>query len=178
MIKLYQNNIGTAILRFEDGYPVAFMKDMIVDPDTGKIEAFWVKPTRHFLSYAIIQTQDIVEWKKNIYVKNEDVLVDPVDVIKISNILSQKREVIGNEVRTESGVSLGHVVDIDFDVQYYYLRNLYVQKRLLGLWSYQKRILNYETIIEIFPEYILVKDKKQVREKIAEALLKKADCAG
>ena len=85
MIKNHRSIIGTSVLHFDDGSLLAVLRDVIIDPDTGKIEAFWVKPLSLPIANAVIQSQDIVEWKKNIYLKNESVIADPADIIKVTD---------------------------------------------------------------------------------------------
>lgn len=171
MIKFFREIIGTPVLHFEDGSLLASVKDVIIHPDTGKLEAFWVKTYHHPFSYGILQTQDIAEWKKKIYVKGGEAIGAPADIIKIADILSQKRLIVGNRVRTDSGVDLGRVFDLDFDTTQYFLRHIHVQKSFLGLWRYQPRILSYDLILEVLPDTILIKDKMEREEKIKEPLI-------
>jgi sporulation protein YlmC with PRC-barrel domain len=170
MIQFYRNVVAAPVLHYDDRSLIALIKDVIIDPDTGKLEALWVKPAKHPLSYGVIQMQDIAEWKKNVYVKRDDVVADPADIIKLADILSQKREVLGNSVQTEAGETLGKVADIDFDTETGYLRHLYVEKLFLGCFSYSRRIFDYESVIEILPDRILVKGIAE--KKIPNRLLK------
>lgn len=171
MIKYFREIIGTPVLRFEDGSPLASIKDVIIHPDTGKLEAFWVKTLHHSFLYGILQTQDIVEWKKKIYVRGNEAIGDPADIIKIAELLSQNRLIMGNRVRTDRGVDLGRVFDLDFDTGQYFLRHIHVQKSFLGLFKYQPRILSYDLILEVLPDTILIKDKTEKEEKIKEPLI-------
>ncbi|MFH0820155.1 MAG: PRC-barrel domain-containing protein [Candidatus Peregrinibacteria bacterium] len=172
MIKHYQQILGTPVLHFEQGNVLGTVKDVIIHPDTGKLEALWVKPKGALTGYAVLQTQDIVEWKKNIYAKGEESLAEAGEIIKIAEILSDGRQILGNRVRTESGESLGRVKDVDFDTEHFYLRQLYTQKSLLGLWAHDNRILSYDLIVEVLPGYILVKDRTEKTEKVKASLLK------
>lgn len=157
-------------MHFEEGSLLAVVKDVIVNPDTGKLEAVWVKPAAHILSYAVIRAEDIVEWKKHLYIKSEQAIADPADIIKIAEILTDGRQIIGNEVRTEEGVVLGRVTDIDFDTRDYYLHHLHVEKRWLGMIRRDRRILSYDLIVQVFKDYILVKDKNAAKETVGSRL--------
>ncbi|MFH1012268.1 MAG: PRC-barrel domain-containing protein [Candidatus Peregrinibacteria bacterium] len=170
MIKRYRDIVGTPVLHFENGSLLGVIKDVIIHPDTGKLEGLWVKPARHLFSYGVVQSQDIVEWKKNCYLKNEGAIAEAGDLIKIAEILSDGRQILNNRVRTEEGASLGKVVDVDFDTKQSYLRQLYVEKRFLFL-GYDRRILSYDTIVKVLPEAIIVKDKTTKEEKAKEPLL-------
>ncbi len=171
MIKFFREIIGTPVLDFEDASPLALIKDIIIDPDTGKIEGLWVKPLESLLTYGVLQTQDILEWKKNLYIRHENVIGDPAEIIKIADILSQKRYFLGNAVRTEGGEAWGKVMDLDFDTLHYYVRNLYAQKYFLGLIPYEKRGVSYDLILEVLPEAIVVKDKIEKGEKVQKSFI-------
>jgi len=170
MIIAYNKVIGTLVLRHEDGEVVALIKDVIIHPDTGRIEGFWARPLTLPIKNAVIQSDTILEWKKNIYIRHEEEIAEPEDIIKISEILSRNTLFIGNQVKNEAQEVLGTVYDLDFDTSKLYLRNLYVQKSFLG-FKYGQRVFNYDNIIKILPEYILVKDIKDKKVKAEEPAL-------
>ncbi len=90
MTKEYRSIIGTPVFHFDDGSLLAIIKDIIIDPDTGKVEAFWVKPMALPLKHAVLQSQDIVEWKKNVYVKDDSAIAEAGEIIRIVDLLSRK----------------------------------------------------------------------------------------
>ena len=168
MVREYLGIIGTHIVREEDGEVLALLKDIIINPDTGKIEAFWVKPMNHPFSDAILLTDDIIEWKKHIYVKDEKAISSPGDIIRIEEILSRNSLFIGNRVRTKKGENIGFVYDLEFDDRKFYLKKLYTQKIFL-IFRYDLRLFFYESIIEVLPEAIVVKDTVKKAEEKATA---------
>lgn len=172
MIKTYRQIIGTPIVRQEDGAILALIQDIIIHPDTGKIEAFWVKALALPIPNAIIQTESILEWKKNIYIKDEREIADPEDIIKVSEILSRNTLFIRNQVKNEAGKIYGKIYDLDFNVDKLYLRNLYVQKSFLG-FKFEQHIFHHDNIIKVLPEYILVKDIEEKKVKAEEPALDK-----
>lgn len=171
MIKNYKAIIGTKIIEYDSGNVIALLKDIIVNPDNGMLEGFWVKPLTIPISDAIIQSQDIIEWKKNIYIKDESVISDPADIISISDILLREAYVIGNFVQNQEGEFLGRVYTLDFDSNSFYIRGIYSEKSLLGIYSYNKRIFPYDSVIEILPSAIIVKDKVSKEEVIRKGKL-------
>ena len=170
MIKTFRQIIGTPVAGHEDGMILALIQDIVIHPDTGKIEAFWVKPLTVPMPNAVLQTESILEWKKNIYIKNANEIADPSDIIKISEILSRNTLFIGNLVKNEAGEVFGRVYDLDFDVNKLYSRNLYAQKSFLG-FKYSQRMFHYDNIIKVLPEYILVKDIEERKAKVEEPSL-------
>ena len=170
MRRLYSEIIGSQFKDTHTGEVLALLKDLIIDPETGKVEAFWVKPMTVPLSNAIIQVQDVLDWKKHIYVKGEQVIADPADVIRITDILEKKRLFMGNSVRGEAGDQFGRVYNLDFDSKTYYLKNISTQKSVLGIIGYDSRIFSYSRIVEVLENEIIV-DDNILEEEIAETQL-------
>jgi sporulation protein YlmC with PRC-barrel domain len=171
VIKEYQSIIGTPILHFEEGSLLALLKDVVIDTDTGKIEAFWVKPATILTANAIIQSQDIVEWKKNIYIRNNSVISDPADIIRISDIMAKRTYIIGNHVQNQAGDYYGKAYSIDFDTETFYLKQIYVRRSILGLINYDNRIFSFDSIIEVTPSSIIIDDKAVQKEEIVKSTL-------
>lgn len=167
MIKSYQQIIGTPVVRHSDGELLALINDVIINPDTGKIEAFWVKPATIPVSNAVLKSDAITDWKKKVYIQSENEIVEAEDVIRISEILSKNTYFIGNTVKNEAGDFIGTVYDLDFDTEKLYLRQIYTEKSFL-IFSFSKRIFNSDSILKALPEYILVKDKQDIKEKVGE----------
>jgi len=167
MIKSYLASIGTPILSREDGEPLALLKDFIVNPENGKIEGIWVKPLTLPLSIGVIRSDDITEWKSSIYVQDSSAIAESCDIIRITDVLTKNARFIGNRLQNESGSYIGKAYDFDFDTQKLYLMNLYSKKNSF-IFSSDRRIFSYDSIIEVFPEYILVKDEQTIKEKLTE----------
>lgn len=167
MIISYSQIIGTPVVRHSDGALLALINDVIIDPGTGKIEAFWVKPATIPLSNAVLRADAITDWKKKIYIESDNEIVEAEDIIRISEILSQNIYFIGNAVKNEENEFLGTVYDLDFDTKKLYLRQLYTEKTFL-IFSYDKRIFSSDSILKALPEYILVNDEQDVKEKGGE----------
>ena len=169
MIQEYLSIIGTQIHQHNNGNILAVLKDVIINTDTGKIEAIWVKPLTVHLSNAVIRTSDIIEWKKRIYIKGDTAISDPEDIIRISEILARNILVIDSRVENQQGDYLGDVYSFDFDSESMMLRFIYTEKKALGLISHQKGLFSYKNIIEIKESVIIVDDKTLVKDEVTEA---------
>lgn len=167
MLHEYQKIIGTHIIHQTEGAVLAVVSDIIIHPDTGKVEAFWVKSVSVPIANAIVRVDDILEWKKNIYVRDERAIVDPADIIKISDTLSRNTFFIGNRVKNKAGEYLGRVYDLSFDDKNFSIKQIFTQKTFL-LFAFESRIFSYKSIIEVLPEYITVKDIEAKKEKAEE----------
>ena len=170
MIQEFNKIIGKPIVGSEDGAYLAVIQDIIIHPDTGKIEGFWVKPLTLPIKNGILQSDAILEWKKNIYIKDDKEIAEPDEIIRISEILSRETYFIGNTVKNESDEILGKVFDIDFDSKKLYLKNLHIEKSFLG-FNQSQRIISYDNIIKVLPEYILVKDIKEQKVKAEDGIV-------
>lgn len=164
MKKNYKQIRGTPVVQFDSGDLLAIIEDIIINPDDGKIEAFWVKPAYLPVNHAVLLSQSIIKWGQKIYIKNEDEISPAEDLIKISEILSREILFVGNQVKNEAKEDLGWIYDLVFDNQKWYLKSIYTAKYFLGI-KYHKRIFSYDSIIEAFPDYILVKDIQAVKIK-------------
>lgn len=172
MLREYSKIIGNKIVSQEKGQLLGLLKDIIIQPDTGKVEGFWVKPLTIPISDAVMSLSSVLEWKKQIYIKDEGEFAEAGDILKISDILSRNILYIGNRVRSEEGGDLGQVVDLVFDDQKGYVKQIMIEKTAL-IFAYHKRIFSFESIIEVLPEYILVKDKQA--KKISEGVILKKE---
>ena len=168
MIKNYQSIIGTRIVRQQDRFLVGLIKDIIINPDTGKVEGFWLKSITNPLGDKVLQTQDILEWKNNIYIHDEHIISDPNDLLRIVDVLERETFVVENHVIGESDISYGSVYDLDFETDIYQINNIYCHKTIFGLFSHARSVFSYKNIVEILPEKILVKDDSTEKEIIIE----------
>ena len=158
MIRDYQSVLGASVLEFDSGDLLALVTGIIVHPDTGVVEAFWVKPLGSSLSRAVLRSADILEFKKHLYVRSAQVLAEAEEVIRVSEILNEGRFFLENTVQNEAGDSYGHCVNLSFDTDSFMLQQLYCKKTFLKLLTLDERIFSYEAIIEVFPKMIVVRD--------------------
>jgi len=114
---------------------LGIVEDVIIHPDTGRVEALWVKPLTLPYAHAVLPVDSIVSWKKHLYVKGEGALAEPDEIIRIAEILNRKERFVGNNVRGESGKEYGKVYDLDFDTRKMTLRYLFVENHFLFLGS-------------------------------------------
>ncbi len=161
----YRSILGAKVLEFDSGDLLATISGIIVDTDTGMIEAFWVKPKTLSVRNAILRTSSIVEFKKNIYIKSDKVLAQAEDVIRITEILDDGRTFLGNSVQNEAGESYGTCVDLGFDTKTFALKQIHSKQSILGLITLDERIFSYNNIIRVLPEMILVDDDVKKKKK-------------
>lgn len=166
MEKSFRASVGQLIVSHDDAEPLALLRDVILNPDTGKIGGWWVKPITLPLSLGILLPEDILSWKKSIYITSENVIADPSDLVRLEEMLQRNVALLGKKVYSETGRYLGKVLDFSFDPNLSVLRSIYV-RRGFWLWTLSQRVFGMESIIEIQSDRIIVKDL--TTEKVAES---------
>lgn len=166
MIRDFRSLVGAKVLEYSTGLVVALVSGIIVDPDTGMVEAFWVRPLTLPYKYAVLKTPDILEFKKHLYVKGEHVLAQAEDLIRISEILEDGRTFLGAAVRSEAGISYGKCVNLTFDTGTYALRQIYSRRSIFGLITLDERIFSYNDLVKVLPAVIIVNDDSSKKETV------------
>ena len=171
MERSYSKIIGTAVFN-DSTRPITSVKDLIIDPETGKILAFVVNINKKM----IVTPMDILSWQENIKVHNGEAVINANEVLRVENVLNNQINILKNKVYTKNGEYLGKVIDYTVDNQSYLLKNLFVSKGFLGLIRYQSRIIPYKNIIEIKREKIVAKDSlKKIDIKQEEKIVRLED---
>ena len=157
--------LGAKVQQEDTGETLALLNLPIIDPDTGVVEAFWVKPAALAIDDAILQTSNILSFKKNIYIKDVNVIAEPQDVLRIADILEDGRLFTGSVVKNESGKRYGKVNSVSFSTDTYVLKNIYTS-RALGL---DKRVFPYERVVKVLPGEVIIDDDTTGKETVKNA---------
>jgi len=175
MMKDIKTIVGTKIVHEETGDTLGFLNLPIINPDTGVIEAFWVKPASITIGASILQTSDILSFKKNIYIRSRDRITDPSDVIRITEILDDGRRFMGSSVKSEKGNVYGHVYNVTFSTETYVIRQIYAKRSVLGLLNYKRRIFAYDSVIKVLPGEIIINDDSSVKKGVIDTSAQMAE---
>ncbi len=171
MERSYSKIIGTSVFN-DSTRPITTVKDLIIDPETGKILAFVVNINKKL----IITPLDVLSWGESIKVHNGESIINANEVLRVENVLKNQIKVMSNKVYTKNDEYLGKVIDFSVDNKSYLLKSLYVAKGILGLLRYQSRIIPYKDIIEIKKDKIIVKDvMKKIKESEEEQSVRLED---
>lgn len=169
--KLYTHILDTPIFEEDHLRPITTVKDLIVDPDSGKVLAIVVNLSKNL----VITPNDMSSWGDVITVSSPDVIIDGAEIVRVDQVLKDGVKIFGNKVVTKKGEELGRVFDFAIDGSTLGLRKIFVAKGFLGLFRYAARIIPAKDIIEILADKIVVKASMQaVKEEEREAKMEEA----
>ncbi len=166
MITLLSELIGMPI--YEDSMPIgpiALIRDVIIDPDTGALVAFMTHRRK------VVLFRDARFFQSVFFIRSSDDLLEQDDVIRVHTILKKCPTLLGLPVyidkKDEKNEYIGRVVDLEIDTSIGQLVSMYTSKLLLFL-RYDDRIISAKSIVEITPDAVLIKDssKSKARSKV------------
>ncbi len=161
MEKLYTDIVGSAVVEIASSRPTTTVKDLVVDPENGKLIAFVVDLRKNL----VIAPIDVLSWGLTISINSHDSIVEGNEILRVDAVQQRNIPIIHQKVETKDGEYLGSVNDYAINTKDFSLRKIYVAKGFLGLIRYETRIIPAKQIVEMLPDKIIVKDPHQeVRE--------------
>jgi len=137
------------------GTKIDVVKNIIVDPESGKILAFLVSKNFFWQRNRIISFRDVVEiFADGVLIKSNDSIVEDREIFKLSDILNKKIFLIGSTVLTQNGNKIGIVEDFLLDTLFQNILTLTVKKR----FSPERRIIGSERILSILHKKVIIRD--------------------
>ncbi|HAI98859.1 TPA: hypothetical protein DCL30_05000 [Candidatus Peribacteria bacterium] len=141
------------------------LKGIVLNPDTGKVEGFTVHvPGLLSGSELFCAGVDILHWGTHILVRDSDILSPVEDRIRLQELLAQRRPLLGQRIRTESGKILGICADVQIDTT-----------KMLATWMFPRRLWRWgiaiplTEVVEVRREAIVVRDPPIMKESEATA---------
>lgn len=158
----FSHCVGFPVMEEGQDHVLGTISGILIVPDTGKIEGFFV----HVHGLTGIQTLyvsslDIVRWGTRVYVRSQDVLAPAEDRIRLQDILRDPRPVLGQKIRTETGVHIGTCKDVQFNTESMHIEWLFPKK-----WFRWGIALPISDVVEVRPDAIIIKDP--MRKEFAE----------
>lgn len=148
-------SLGTPVVAEDGEEQIGSLAGAVVHPDLGTIEGFYVgRPG--FLGRGeelFLPAMDVLHWGHRIRVRSEDALVPLEDIVRLHALAGEGRTVIGQQIVTESGVSLGTCRDIQFETKTFRLEWIFPKK-----WLRFRTEIPASSIIEVRPDAIVVRD--------------------
>lgn len=143
---------GLPIASLHDEARVGSVLDAVVDPDTGELVGFWVKPQGLFARRKALSSRDIIGYDPlALVVQQADALVDAAEIRSFTSIARQHHTWLGKRVETADGEGLGAVSDLVLNLDLEVLAKIEVSS---FLWP--QRIISREAILRVTPKAIIV----------------------
>lgn len=156
MQKLYSELIGMSVLTEYSNTAIALVKDIIIDPENGRVLAFRVK-NNHIISSMDIETINI-----NFVIADSDRIVPINEILRVETVAKMNIPIIGAKVMTQRGKKyIGRVVDYSIDTRHMALSSIYCAKSFF-FFRLDERIISYKNIVKITKNAITIKDSAEV----------------
>lgn len=138
---------------------LALVRELIIDPETGRLLAFLVGRER------IVVPSDIERFGRTIVIQDHDRIIPISDVLRVWEVQKLGIAVIGSRVVGErSKIVLGRVMDYELDCESFRLHALVVAKPFL-FFRFQAKLISSKSIVRISKNRIIVKDIKEATVK-------------
>ncbi len=161
---LYSTALGTDVV--DDGQHLVHgrVSELLVDPDRGGVVALEV--SGGVGQRGVLQTQDILSWGHRVHVRSPEVIGPAEDIVRLQGILADPRRLIGQSIRTRSGVRLGRCKDFQFNTKTFTIDWILPWRFFL-----RGHPIPRSDILEVTKQAIVVKDPvktERVREESGE----------
>lgn len=156
----------------DEGALIGSVRQVLVDPDQGKIAGFLVKEKGFSGRPKVVSTLDVIDVERSAMVINSrDSLVGRAEIVRIAKILEYKFNLIGLPARTKEGQMLGKVTDVVVDSITGEILRLYTRFLL------QHRVFERSQIDEITWQELFLKTDNRKRVKSEIPVTEKAETA-
>lgn len=158
MLRLSTSYINRSILSLRTGGHIGIAKSPIINPNNLKIEG-WYADDAYEKGEFILPAQEIRDLiTKGLVVNDHDALTHPEDMVRLTEIINLKFNLIGKTVSTESGKKLGKISDYAVNDENYYVQKLYINPSILHGLTQEQLLIDRSQIIEITDKKIIVSD--------------------
>jgi len=158
MLQLSTSLINRPVLSLRTGTPIAQAYATLINPNNLKIEGLYC--TDRFSNKTLILLyQDIRELSTKGYIVNDhDVLSDPVDLVRLTDIINLNYNLIGKQVVTLSKEKVGKITDYATEIETMYIQKLYASQSLLKNFTGGSLSIDRSQINEVTDKKIIIND--------------------
>ncbi|MFA7682482.1 MAG: hypothetical protein WCX61_05655 [Candidatus Peribacteraceae bacterium] len=165
--------LGLPVVEERHGETVGHITGMLLHPDTGTVEGFYVSAPAMFGTQEFFcAAQDIIRWGAFLAVRSAEALSLAEEHIRLQPLLEDGRTILGQHIRTQSGVHVGICRDVQFSTESMKLTWLFPKR-----WWRWGTAIPVSEIIEVLPDAVVVRDpiayeKESIADVGREALEK------
>lgn len=167
---VYGNRLlGSGILSAQVGGEIGYVSGLITDPNNLKIIGFYVSGATPSRSQNILDARSVREYSSyGFVIDSADELVEPGDVIRISEVIKLRFDLFGMKVETKKGTKLGTVSDFTVRSDDFTVQQIVVRRPLFKSLLDPELLIHRHEIIEITDYKIIVKDEEKTIRARAE----------
>jgi len=147
-------SIGLPVREEQNGEVVGSLSGILIDPNSGVIEGFYIDVPGFVGNLELFcSSLDVLKWGTTISIRNRDIVSSVEEHVRLLPLLEDKRTVLDQVVRTESGKRLGKCKDVQFDTDKMQFTWIFPKR-----WCWWGIAIPRSEIIEITEDAIHVKD--------------------
>lgn len=158
MLQLSASLLNKPVLSLRTGSPVAQVLATLINPNNLKIEGFYCKD-RFSDKSMILLYQDIREFIPKGYVVNDhDVLSEPEDLVRLTDVIKLNFDLIGKPVVTLSKEKIGKITDYAVEIETMYIQKIYVTQSILKNFTGGSLSVDRSQINEVTDKRVIIND--------------------
>lgn len=163
-LRLFSHTVSLPVVSLHAEAPVGMLVDFLIDRAHGTIIGGLVSQGGVFKpQIGILLWSDVLSLDQAIFIQDEDVILDPEDLIRQHERYHDHVSLIGLPVNTKAGVRLGEITDYAFEVDSGLLKTFHVVHK--KLFAKTERLIDRTQVIEIRKDVMIVKGHlKAVKE--------------
>lgn len=161
MLQLSATVINQPILSLRTGGPIAATTIPVINPLNLKIEGFYCEDllNKKQKKPLILLTQDIRDiLKQGFVIDDYETLAQPEELVRLSDTLDARFELLGKTVETVSKQKVGKVVDFAVEMSTFYIQKLYIGQSLIKSFSGGQLSVDRTQIVEITDKKIIIQE--------------------
>ena len=161
MLQLSGMILNRPVLSLRTGTQIGTVLGPIINPNNLKIEGFYCHDDAS-RQQRILVAQDIRDiLPQGVVVNDQDVLVEPEELVRLKDVMAINFELIGKQVVTTDKSKLGKVGDYAVETTSMYVQKVYVSQSLFKSFSGGNLGVDRSQIVEITDKKIVVHDLRQ-----------------
>jgi uncharacterized protein YrrD len=150
----FSTALGMPVVDSDSDEDLGSISGILIHPDTGKVEGFFVGRGRWFRSQDLfLASHDIAHWGLAARIRDADCLSPLEDRIRLASIVEDGRAVLGQAMVTEAGSVIGECRDVQFETKTFMVEWFFPKK-----WWRWGPAVPFSAIVEIRPDAIVVRD--------------------
>jgi len=156
----FTHSKGLPVLEEYNQHPVGTISGILIHPDMGKVEGFFVTVKQFLQSETLfLAVADITHWGRTVTVRDRDVIAPLEEHVRMQQMHEEGRTVLGQKIVNETGKQLGTCADVQFETHTFRLEWLFPKK--FFRWT---RPIPVTSIQEVKTEAIVVREQAVTRE--------------